>query len=49
MRNILITGSWTEGFGNKKPKTTNAIDDTSDVIRNNLKSERRYAKKNGQY
>jgi hypothetical protein len=38
-------GSWTEGFGNKKQKTTNAIDDTSDVIRNNLKSERRYAKK----
>lgn len=38
-------GSWTEGFEGKPTKTTNAIDDTGDVIRNNLTNERQYAKK----
>jgi hypothetical protein len=38
-------GSWTEGFESKNSKTTNAINDTGDVIRNNLTNEKQYAKK----
>ena len=38
-------GSWTEGFESKSDKITNAINDTGDGIRNNLTSEKQYAKK----
>ena len=38
-------GSWVEGFSQDKSKYTDAVDETSDVIRANLEVEKKYASK----